>query len=328
MTARKNLRWATIAFWALLLYIIAALVWWLISLEQQNSKLHNLRKEVVTLQNPNPQTYAAPWQAIEKDRRRATVKHVAEGITFFLLILFGAVYIYRLVRRQLKTQQQQQNFVMAVTHELKTPLSVSRLNLETLQKRQLDPPVQQKLVQTALQETLRLDTLINNILLATQLDDSAYVAQKEKVQLHEVAAATTAEFVQRYPARSLETTFEKAELYADAFLIKLLLSNLLENAHKYAPQGTPINCTLKNISDVIVLSVADKGPGIPDEEKKKIFQKFYRIGNESTRSAKGTGLGLFIAQKAAAANSGRLQVHNNEGGGSIFIATFTHRNTA
>ena len=233
--AQKSLRRATVVFWALLLYIIAALLWWLFSLEQQNRQLHALRKEVVVLQNGDPAGYSTGWRQIEKEQDRNTVKHVTEGITFLLLILFGAVYIYRLVRRQFIIRQQQQNFVMAVTHELKTPLSVSRLNLETLQKRQLETAVQQRLVQSSLQETLRLDTLINNILLATQLDEGAYPAQKEVVDLGGLCAEVTEQFLQRYRNRKVVQHVVTAFVYGDPFLLRLLISNLLENAHKYSP---------------------------------------------------------------------------------------------
>ena len=131
---RKQLRRVTIVFWAFLFYVIAALGWWLISLEQQNKRIHELRQYEVGIQNLSKQETETELAAIKDSERRNSVKYILEGITFFILILFGAAYIWRLVRRQFFVQLQQQNFMMAVTHELKTPLAVARLNLETMQK--------------------------------------------------------------------------------------------------------------------------------------------------------------------------------------------------
>src|SRR5206468_421835 len=119
--------------------------------------------------NPGDEHYRNELAKIEDIRKRNIAKYIGEGSTFLLLILFGAVFIYRSVRRQFELQQQQQNFVMAVTHELKTPIAVSRLNLETLLRHELDEQKKAKLIRMTLQETLRLDTLINNILLSLQL---------------------------------------------------------------------------------------------------------------------------------------------------------------
>ena len=194
----KQLRRATIVFWVLFLYIIAALVWWLVSLEQQNEAIHELKREEVT--ETGSFERELQLQKIENQQRRNTIKYISEGIFFFLLIFFGAAYIYRLVRRQFRLQQQQQNFAMAVTHELKTPISVARLNLETLQKHQLDEEKQKMLLQMTLQETMRLDTLINNILISSQLDAAAYKTSKEQLDLSRLINEALMQFADRYPA--------------------------------------------------------------------------------------------------------------------------------
>jgi signal transduction histidine kinase len=172
--SRKKFRRATVIFWFLLLYIIAALLWWLLSLEQQNRAIHQIQRQQVISTQTTSNNHQAALLKINESQRRNSVKFITEGITFLLLILFGAVYIYRLVRREFLVQQQQQNFVMAVTHELKTPISVARLNLETMQKHKLDEEMNNKLLQMTLQETLRLDTLINNILMKVKLSIHYY----------------------------------------------------------------------------------------------------------------------------------------------------------
>jgi two-component system sensor histidine kinase CiaH len=322
---KRRLAITTAVFWVLFLYIIAALVWWFFSLMQQAQELHDLEK--IELQQSAYDTTSAAYKRalaeIDNQRRRTTYKYVGEGSIFLLLIVIGAVYIYRSVRRQLHVQQQQQNFVMAVTHELKTPLSVARLNLETLKRhQQLDPQRQQKLIDTSLQETLRLDMLINNILISSQLDGKGYQPQKEVLDLSALAMDEVKSFSARYPDRPVHTRIEPGiEHTGDALLLKLLVSNLLENANKYSGKGTPVVVSLQKGRSVL-LQVRDEGSGIADSEKEAVFQKFYRIGNEQTRTTKGTGLGLYICKKIASVHGASIQLTDNEPKGAVFTIQF------
>jgi two-component system, OmpR family, sensor histidine kinase CiaH len=319
--SRKKLRRVTIVFWILFLYIIAALLWWLVSLEQQNEKIHDLLL-LKEYWKPNTPETVELMEAVKRSEKRESIKYLAEGITFLLLILFGAAYIYRLARRQFRLQQQQQNFVMAVTHELKTPLSVARLNLETLQRHQLDEEKRKQMVQSSLDETMRLDTLINNILISSELDSNAYRVSKQKLDLSALVEDTCHEFQNRYPSRILNCEVEKnVSINGDPLLLKLLLSNLLENAQKYSARDKPIYCKLKK-DKAIRLCVVDEGLGISDEEKKMVFEKFYRVGNEETRRTKGTGLGLFICRKIAQNHSARISVTDNRPSGTNFTVSF------
>lgn len=321
---QKQLRRATIIFWVLLFYIVAALIWWLISLEQQNREIHDLLQAQIAIPDKNSKDYLQQWMQIENSRVRNSIKYILEGITFLLLILVGAVYIYRLVRKQFQLQLQQQNFAMAITHELKTPIAVARLNLETLQKHKLDEERQRKLMDKTLQETLRLDTLINNILISSQLDHNGYKAAKEDVNFSDITHQLTEEVKSRYTDKQISSHIEKdIHLYGDPLLLKLLVSNLLENANKYAAKQTQITCTLYRKDHKVVLEVSDEGIGIADDEKKKVFEKFYRVGNEQTRRTKGTGLGLFICKKIVQSHGGDIQVIDNVPQGSTFIVTFT-----
>jgi two-component system sensor histidine kinase CiaH len=321
MSRRKGLGWATAVFWILLLYIIAALVWWFVSLERQNSEIHLLKKSAV------PRTdivaYQREWNAINDLQVRNTKKYIGEGSTFLLLIIIGAAYIYRLVRRQFRLQLQQQNFMMAITHELKTPISVARLNLETLQKHRLPEDRQQKLLHITLEETSRLDSLINNILLSSQLDGNDYHLATEEVNLSGLLAESLRQFAARYPSRPLQTAIAPGiSIVGDPLLLRLLASNLLENANKYSPAGTPITCQLARKPHALLFAVTDEGIGIPDDEKRNVFNKFYRVGNEQTRRTKGTGLGLFICRKIAQHHHASIAITDNAPAGTTFTVNF------
>jgi two-component system sensor histidine kinase CiaH len=121
-------------YWFLLLYIIAALVWWYIALNRQNAQMTAF--ELQELKTGEPQ-YREKYNYIVELERRKTAQYAGEGATFFLLIVAGAFFVYRAASRELKLSRQQQNFMMAITHELKTPIAIAKINLETLQMRKL-----------------------------------------------------------------------------------------------------------------------------------------------------------------------------------------------
>ena len=319
--SRRKLHRATIVYWVLLFYIIAAIIWWAFSLLQQNDEIYDLKKWALQSASVTEKPLIA--QEIERQRQRNIYKYIGEGCAFLLLILIGALYIYRSVRRQFRLQQQQQNFVMAVTHELKTPIAVSRLNLETLQKYQLEDDKRKKLLQMTLQETMRLDTLINNILISSQLEGDSYTLAKEELDLSDLVKDVIKNFESRYAEREVKKSIEDdIDIEGDAMLLKLLLSNLLENANKYSPKDRPISLRLEKDNDDVLLEIADEGAGIPDEEKKAVFKKFYRVGNEQTRKTQGTGLGLYICQKIVKDHGGEIFIKDNQPSGSKFIVQF------
>ena len=132
---RKKLITVTIVYWFMLLYIVAALIWWFVSLQKQNALIANMH---IASLHKNDVYYIKLVSNILETERIRTTQYIGEGSTFLILIIVAAIYVFRTIRKQLRISQQQQNFMMAITHELKTPLAVARLSLETLQKRKLD----------------------------------------------------------------------------------------------------------------------------------------------------------------------------------------------
>jgi len=206
---------------------------------------------------------------------------------------------------------------------LKTPISVAKLNLETIQKYQLDPEKQKKLIRMTLQETSRLDTLINNILVSSQLEGGGYIFSKEELDFSSLVRDCIKQAKNRYPERTfIEEIEEEIEIAGDPLLLQLMISNLLENAVKYSPKEEPIVCKLHKVNNEVILNIIDTGIGIADAEKPKIFEKFYRTGNESTRKAQGTGLGLYLCIKIAEDHNADISVTNNVPSGSNFAIHF------
>ena len=322
----KRLRVIIIIYWLFLFYIVAALIWWFISLQKQNTRIAELNAQQVNL-TINKQTdstlYFEKLAEIKKEEKRNFAKYVGEGSTFLLLSILGAVFVFRSVRKQFLVQQQQQNFMMAITHELKTPIAVARLNLETLQKHHLDEEKQKKIIQMTLQEITRLNILINNILISSQLEGGGYSFSKEELDFTHLLQDCIQDFRVRYPDRIFNDHAEpEIEVKGDALLLQIMINNLVENAIKYSAKEKAITFYLKKEVSNVVLNIIDEGAGIPVEEKKKIFEKFYRVGNEATRKTQGTGLGLYLCRKIAADHNADISVTNNIPHGSNFAITF------
>jgi two-component system, OmpR family, sensor histidine kinase CiaH len=320
MSAKKRWVIASTVYWFLLVYIIAALVLWFITLEQQNTSMATYRLGEVSKDDP---AFESKYEAIMSEKKRKTTQYVSEGVTFLALTLVAAIFVYQAVRRQVRLQHQQENFMMAVTHELKTPLAVTKLNLETLQKHHLEEEKQQKLLRMTLQEINRLDTLANNILVSSQLDAGRYTSPHDELNLSDLVNSSMDDFRNRFPNRQWIRHIEpELDLTGDALLLQILVNNLLENAVKYSPRDGRIECRLGIKNHSVQLQVLDEGPGIPDSEKKKVFEKFYRIGNESTRTTKGTGLGLYLCKKIVEEHRGSIKVADNTPSGCNFTVSF------
>jgi len=317
---KHRLAVVTTVYWVLLLYILAALLWWFIALNRQNNYMAEMRLTEINKEDPQ---YRHKTEIIKEEHTRKTAQYIGEGTAFLAFILIGAVFVYRATRRQFRLSQQQQNFMMAVTHELKTPIAVTRLNLETLQKRKLEPGKQDKLIANTLQEANRLNTLCNNILLTAQLEGGAYQSAKQEVNFSRLVLECGKDARSRYPQRDIQLAVcENIYLAGEELLLQMLVNNLVENALKYSPKDGMITIGLNEENKKVHLKVSDTGPGINDEEKKKVFGKFYRTGDENLRKTKGTGLGLYLCRKIVQDHKGQITITGNQPKGSIFTVTF------
>ncbi len=324
-TRKKHLARATIIYWFLLLYIISALVWWFISLYNQTNetaalKLNNLEYQRSSISDKE---FQKKLDKILNEQKKEHTKYISEGVTFLLLTFLGAFFVYRSVRKQIRLQQQEKNFMMAITHELKTPIAISKLNLETLQKHKLDDSKRDKLIAMTLQETERLNSLTNNILVSAQLEGPGYAMSEEELDLSDLTFSCLDEFRSRFTDWKWEMEIlPDIDVLGDPLLLKILINNLIENAVKYSGKNSTIFVSLKDQGKKAILSVSDNGIGIPDSEKQRIFDKFYRIGNEETRKSTGTGLGLYLCKKIAADHNADIEVTNNLGSGTTFSVKF------
>lgn len=316
------MRFFNIIYLLLLAYTIAALLFWGFSLNRQSKiifeqELLHLRSQ--TDSTAQPEKFAVQKEKMEEKRERRKKQYLGEGSTFLLVILIGAAVVYSSFLRSIRLSRQQNNFMLSVTHELKSPIAAMKLNLQTLEKYQLDEEKKHTLIDRCIKESNRLNELCNNMLLASQMEGRQYRPTKERLSFAEIVETLVKEYYQRYPGRfEADIANEPLQLTGDKLMLQMAVSNLVENAIKYSPADKSISIKLFAKNNQACLQVIDQGVGIPDSEKRKIFRKFYRLGNENTRKTKGTGLGLYLTQKIISQHRGKIGVKDNDPTGSVF----------
>ena len=249
---------------------------------------------------------------------------LGEGSVFLIILLVGIYFFQRTIKKESEFHQQQQNFLLSVTHELKSPLAAIKLVLQTLVKRDLTKEKRDQLIGNSIEDVGRLDDLVENMLLATRIENNSYSYPKELFDFSElVKSIFDRAIITSENTRNFQQQIEdNITIMGDRFALGSLINNILENAVKYSPAGAAIQVQLYQQSNRIFFIVADQGVGIADSERQKIFQKFYRSGNELTRQNKGTGLGLFIVEQVAKNHQAKVVVSNNQPKGTIFEIIF------
>lgn len=251
---------------------------------------------------------------------------MGEGSVFLFLLCVGAYFLHQSIKKEDNLREQQQNFLLSVTHELKSPLAAIKLSLQTIVKRDLDKARQTSLLSNSLKDIERLDDLVENMLLATKIENRSYSFPKEEFDFSELVTKITDRL--QIHSCGCEQVINpviapQIKITGDPFTLSSVVTNLVENAVKYSGPCAEVNVELEMQDGHPFLRVSDKGPGIPDAEKMLIFDKFYRVGEENTRKAKGTGLGLFIVKEVLQKHDADISVRDNVPQGTIFEITFS-----
>jgi len=195
------------------------------------------------------------------------------------------------------------------------------LHLQTILKRELPQEEFVKLTHNSLQDIDRLNELVENMLLATRIENNSYSFPKQEFNFSDLIKSIVEKTnSNRVP---IHTDIEEDIKYnGDEFALTSVIINLIDNSIKYSKDTSSVNISLKKENGGIDFTVRDSGVGIPDEEKQNIFNKFYRIGSEEKRSTKGTGLGLYIVKQVLEKHDATISVKDNQPTGTIFQLTF------
>jgi two-component system sensor histidine kinase KdpD len=221
-----------------------------------------------------------------------------------------------------ETEQLRSSLLSSVSHDLRTPLASITGTISGLleDEEQIDRRTRRELLRSVYDEVERLNRLVNNLLDMMRLESGAVVVKKEWYLLEEVVGTALAHMGKRLQGRSVSTCLpaELSLVQLDAVLIDQVLVNLLDNAVKYTPAGSPIEVSASQEDSIVRIEVADRGQGIPPGDGQRVFEKFYR---GHTASIRGVGLGLAICRAIVEAHGGTIWAENRPGGGAAFRFT-------
>lgn len=311
-------------FYLLVFYVVLQFCWWAYLLVDLNKEVYQYKMEMVELRKPDKLMRAKEHDLFIKKLHERWMMVAGEGAVFLTLLLIGINQTRKAFRKEFLLAQQQKNFLLSITHEFKSPLAAVKLSLQTLQKHELDKDKKNSIIQRSLNDTNRIHHLIENALIAAQLEGHNIELQKDEFNLSEVLEDTIRGKNEQFSFTHEVTASIPDNVYmkGDPLAISSMVLNLVENAEKYSPELSKTHLELIERDNHIVIRVSDNGIGIPDAEKEKIFEKFYRVGNEEVRKTKGTGLGLYIVKNVAALHKGKIFVKNNSPIGTIFEIIF------
>lgn len=311
-------------FYLLVAYVFLQFSWWTYSMFQLNNEISGLKNELNLLKGESAQQITLQGNEINAKLHKRWIMISSEGAVFIGLLLIGVFQIRKTFKKENELANRQKNFLLSVTHELKSPIASTKLQLQTLQKHELEKTKQKEIITNAISDTDRLNNLVENILLAAKIDNSTFHLYRENTDLSAYIRDNMNQMIGLFNYRQKVVLDIGPGIYfsIDKTTFPSIIINLFENAVKYSSPESTITLSLQKRAHSIHLAIKDEGIGVPDEYKQQIFEKFYRVGNEDTRKAKGTGLGLYIVKHITEQHNGIISVKNNYPAGSIFEVIF------
>ncbi len=229
------------------------------------------------------------------------------GVIFFGIVIAGLVLNTIFLVREIRRNEQQDSFLHAVTHELKTPLTSIRLYLQTLQSRSLDDTQRQEFYRVMLADSDRLLGTVEQVLHAAELGHSKNMLEEivdmEKLVRECLEEARTHHHLSPESLRLLNETGTGAKVIGSREELRSAVTNVLDNAIKYSGKKVDIQVEL-SAGENVSLKIRDNGIGIPRAELKRVFKRFYRVADREVARVKGSGLGLFIVRSIAKKHGG------------------------
>ena len=306
------------ASWIIVVYMLSALCWWTFLLYSKNEIIFNQQMALFEYQeNTNPTSITNVQDTYTSQRRMI----LAEGFMFGAAMICGVFYLRIGYKKSIRNTRKQNNFLLSVTHELKSPLASIKLAFETIKRRTLKPDQYKLISENGITEVDRLHKQLENMLTATSIDHH-YKVQRSVISFQDLI--DTIKHRRKYTVGEnrveliLGVENPNKTVEVDIRGVIEISNNLIENALKYSEDQ--VKFIMSQNGNLVRLTVKDIGPGISEAEKKNVFSRFYRIGNEETRNSQGTGLGLFIVKHIVQRNDGKIEIINNRPKGSIFIA--------
>ena len=279
-------------------YILLQFLWWASLLVRQQRQIFEL----------NDATDEKLYQAIRMI--------IGEGLVFFGLLSLGFVVIWRSIKREMEQASKERHFLLAVTHELKTPIAGSQIAIDSLKKHEWDEPTKNLLLDDAQAGLTRLEQRVENI-----LQNNRLISGKEMTKVIFEPEALITKVISRHqvgPFQERQVELQNslkidAQIEGDSDALALAWGNRLENALKYSPSTESVIISLFNSAQGLSVTFDDGGDGIPADQRENVLKKFERLRDSETS---GTGLGLYLADQILKMHKGKLLIETSDRGGT------------
>ena len=260
-------------------------------------------------------------QAISTVKKRVRM-FISEGLFFVVLVVIAVILLYSTLQKEWLYTHQTHNFMLSVTHELKSPIASIKLYIETLLKRDPEKEKREEFLERALSDTDRLQDLVENILNASRLESENKSLANQEVNISEIieSLVKNGKYLQSKRIVLDSSLNEDAWISGDENQLILVFNNLIDNGLKYSKDN--IEISLSSEENFWLVKFTDHGIGIPAAYKNLIFERFFRVDDELTRKSTGVGLGLYIVRKITELHHGEIGVESTPGKGSTFTVKF------
>jgi signal transduction histidine kinase len=305
-------------YWAVVALIAIVFGWWMVYFYKHGGILVNRMAE--------------SGHALTPEQARALLTSVGsttrmllfEGAFLGLLLLVSVVLVVRSMQRDVATARKQQNFLSAVTHELKSPIASARLYLESLELGRAEGEKRERYLKHAREDLDRLRDMVEELLQSARLSTTGPSLAPVRIDLSETVGALVETLAQEHQVAGAEVRFEGAPVHvrADEAAVETIARNLLSNAVKYGGEPALIDVHVTREDQHARLTVRDHGPGLAGIDTKEIFDPFVRGGDELVRTRQGVGLGLYLVDQLVRASGGTVRARDDlPGGGAAFDVT-------
>ena len=300
-------RWIPILIMA---YILVAISWWGYLLFKKNNDYYlAMRSSTDDIEQ---------LALIKDEQQRQSIMIIGEGVVLAISVLLGIGLIYRSVAKEIQNINSQNNFLLSISHELKSPIAAIKLALQTLLRPGLKEGQKKLLMDRAVLDTDRLERMVENVLISANFDNDRFKVHYEDVDLHSMVSRIVTEYKQlSNRSYNINVDLVRPTYKTDQSALRIILDNLIENATKYSEASMPVEIDLAASENHLSLAVADQGIGISDNEKSKVLDRFYRSNDENVRTQKGTGLGLYIVKRLVEELKGTMVIRDNLPRGTI-----------
>jgi signal transduction histidine kinase len=318
MIMNLSSRRAFILFLVMVAFLLAQAVWWVVLMAR-------LVGENIRVAN---QLGATP-EFVEQVHQQAIRRQImigTEGAFFIIVFAIGVWLMYRALVRAEELKFHQQNFILAVTHELKTPLASMRIYLDTLQSPKISLEKKQEIIPRLREDTNRLDKMVQDVLEAGRFERHGYHLNPDRFDLSALVRERTAALDRApldLPKKVVADIEDRVETIGDAPALGRALDAILENTLRYHDgRLVEVSVRLRRDRDNAIIEISDRGVGLDKKESARVFDRFYRVGDEMTRQSSGTGLGLYLCREIVRAHGGKVVAQSDgRGKGSRFVVT-------